>query len=128
MSPARTRIHTDDAPDAIGPYSQAIRHGDLLFCSGQIPLDPSSGELVKQDAPGQARQCLENLDAVCRAAGTSLKRAVRLTVYLTDMTDFERVNEAYADYFEADPPARVAVAVAALPRGADVEIEATVAL
>jgi 2-iminobutanoate/2-iminopropanoate deaminase len=128
VSPARTRIHTDDAPEAIGPYSQAIRHGELLFCSGQIPLDPSSGELVKQDAPGQARQCLENLDAVCRAAGTSLKRAVRLTVYLTDMTDFERVNEAYADYFEADPPARVAVAVAALPRGADVEIEATVAL
>ena len=128
MSPARTRIHTADAPDAIGPYSQAIRHGDLLFCSGQIPLDPSSGELVKLDAPGQARQCLENLDAVCRAAGTSLKRAVRLTVYLTDMTDFERVNEAYADYFEADPPARVAVGVAALPRGADVEIDAVVAL
>jgi 2-iminobutanoate/2-iminopropanoate deaminase len=128
VSPARTRIHTDDAPEAIGPYSQAIRHGELLFCSGQIPLDPSSGELVKQDAPGQARQCLENLDAVCRAAGTSLKRAVRLTVYLTDMTDFERVNEAYADYFEADPPARVAIAVAALPRGADVEIDAIVAL
>ena len=128
VTPARTRIHTDDAPQAIGPYSQAIRHGDLLFCSGQIPLDPSSGELVKQDAPGQARQCLDNLEAVCRAAGTSLRRAVRLTVYLTDMTDFERVNEAYADYFEADPPARVAIAVAALPRGADVEIEATVAL
>jgi 2-iminobutanoate/2-iminopropanoate deaminase len=128
VSPARTRIHTGDAPEAIGPYSQAIRHGELLFCSGQIPLDPSSGELVKQDAPGQARQCLKNLDAVCRAAGTSLKRAVRLTVYLTDMTDFERVNEAYADYFEADPPARVAVAVAALPRGADVEIDAIVAV
>src|SRR4051794_19229191 len=124
----RTPVSAPDAPEAIGPYSQAIRHGDLLFCSGQIPLDPSSGELVKQDAPGQARQCLENLDAVCRAAGTSLKRAVRLTVYLTDMTDFERVNEAYGDYFEGAPPARVAVAVAALPRGADVEIEATVAL
>jgi 2-iminobutanoate/2-iminopropanoate deaminase len=128
VSPARTRIHTEDAPEAIGPYSQAIRYGDLLFCSGQIPLDPSSGELVKQDAPGQTRRCLENLDAVCRAAGTSLKRAVRLTVYLTDMTDFERVNEAYADYFEADPPARVAIAVAALPRGADVEIDAIVPL
>src|SRR3954463_8765816 len=102
--PDRPPVETSEAPAAIGPYSQAIRHGDLLFCSGQIPLDPSSGELVKQDAPGQARQCLENLDAVCRAAGTSLKRAVRLTVYLTDMTDFERVNEAYADYFEADPP------------------------
>jgi 2-iminobutanoate/2-iminopropanoate deaminase len=128
MTPPRTAIHTADAPEAIGPYSQAIRHGDLLFCSGQIPLDPSSGELVKQGAPGQARRCLENLEAVCRAAGTSLKRAVRLTVYLTDMGDFERVNEAYADFFEADPPARVAVAVAALPRGADVEIDAIVAL
>src|SRR3954452_6583280 len=128
MTPPRTAIHTADAPEAIGPYSQAIRHGDLLFCSGQIPLDTSSGELVKQDAPGQARQCLENLDAVCRAAGTSLKRAVRLTVYLVDMTDFERVNEAYADYFEADPPARVAVGVAGLPRGADVEIDAIVAV
>jgi 2-iminobutanoate/2-iminopropanoate deaminase len=128
MTPARSAIHSDNAPEAIGPYSQAIRHGDLLFCSGQIPLDPSTGELVKQDAPGQARRCLENLEAVCRAGGTTLRRAVRVTVYLTDMGDFERVNEAYAGFFEADPPARVAVAVAALPRGADVEIEATVAL
>ena len=128
MTTARTPIHSDAAPEAIGPYSQAIRHGDFLFCSGQIPLDPSTGELVKQDAPGQARRCLENLEAVCLAAGTSLRRAVRLTVYLTDIGDFERVNEAYAEFFEADPPARVAIAVAALPRGADVEIDAIVAV
>jgi 2-iminobutanoate/2-iminopropanoate deaminase len=128
MTPARSAIHSDNAPEAIGPYSQAIRHGDLLFCSGQIPLDPSTGELVKQDAPGQARRCLENLEAVCRAGGTTLRRAVRVTVYLTDMGDFERVNEAYGEYFDADPPARVAVAVAALPRGADIEIDAIVAL
>jgi 2-iminobutanoate/2-iminopropanoate deaminase len=126
VTPARDPIHTDDSPEAIGPYSQAIRSGELLFCSGQIPLDPGSGELVKQDAPGQARRCLENLEAVCRAAGTTLQRAVRVTVYLTDMGDFSRVNEAYAGYFPSDPPARVVVGVASLPRGAHVEIEAMV--
>jgi 2-iminobutanoate/2-iminopropanoate deaminase len=124
----RSIIRTDDAPEAIGPYSQAVRHGDLLFCSGQIPLDPSTGELVKLDAPGQARRCLENLEAVCAAAGTSLANAVRCTLYLTDMGDFTRVNEVYADFFPADPPARVAIQAAALPRGADVEIDAIVAL
>jgi 2-iminobutanoate/2-iminopropanoate deaminase len=128
VTPARDPIHTEDAPEAIGPYSQAIRSGELLFCSGQIPLDPGSGELVKLDAPGQARRCLENLEAVCREAGTTLQRAVRVTVYLTDMGDFTRVNEAYAEFFPSDPPARVAVGVASLPRGADVEIEAIVEL
>jgi 2-iminobutanoate/2-iminopropanoate deaminase len=126
--PDRRIIQTDAAPAAIGPYSQAVRSGDLLFCSGQIPLDPSSGELVKEDAPGQARRCLENLAAVCEAAGGELENAVRLTVYLADMNDFQRVNEVYADFFEADPPARVAIQAAALPRGADVEIDAIVAL
>jgi 2-iminobutanoate/2-iminopropanoate deaminase len=124
----REPISTDTAPEAIGPYSQAIRAGGFLFCSGQIPLDPSSGELVKQDPPGQARRCLENLAAVCEAAGASLSDAVRLTVYLTDMSDFTRVNEVYADFFDSAPPARVAIAVAALPKGADVEIDAVVAL
>jgi 2-iminobutanoate/2-iminopropanoate deaminase len=128
VTPPRTPIETGDAPEAIGPYSQAIKSGDLLFCSGQIPLDPSSGELVKEDAAGQAQRCLENLEAVCRAAGTSLQRAVRVTVYLTDMGDFTRVNDVYAGFFEENPPARVAVAVAALPRGADVEIDAIVSL
>jgi 2-iminobutanoate/2-iminopropanoate deaminase len=124
----RDLIETDEAPAAIGPYSQAVRHGDLLFCSGQIPLDPASGELVKLDAPGQARRCLENLDAVCRAAGTQLAQAVRCTVYLTDMNDFARVNEVYAEFFPSDPPARVAIQAAALPRGAEVEIDAVVAV
>jgi 2-iminobutanoate/2-iminopropanoate deaminase len=125
----RETIQTEEAPEAIGPYSQAVRQGDLLFCSGQIPLDPASGELVKQDAAGQTHRCLENLDAVCRAAGASLADAVRCTVYLTDMNDFARVNEVYAEFFGSDdPPARVTVAAAALPRGADVEIDAIVAL
>jgi 2-iminobutanoate/2-iminopropanoate deaminase len=125
----RERIQTDAAPGAIGPYSQAIRSGGFLFCSGQIPLDPSSGELVKQDPPGQARQCLENLSALCEAAGAALADAVRLTVYLTDMNDFAAVNDAYAEFFEgADPPARVAIAVVGLPKGADVEIDAIVAV
>jgi 2-iminobutanoate/2-iminopropanoate deaminase len=124
----RQTIQTDQAPEAIGPYSQAVRHGDLLFCSGQIPLEPSTGELVKEDAPGQARRCLENLDAVCRAGGTSLADAVRVTVYLADMGDFARVNEVYAEFLPGDPPARVAVQVAALPRGAGVEIDAVVAV
>ncbi len=125
----RMPVSTDAAPAAIGPYSQAIRTGSLLFCSGQIPLDPSTGEIVKTDVEGQAQRCLENLTAVCDAAGASLRQAVRLTVYLTDMGDFARVNEIYAQFFEGDdPPARVAVGVAALPKGADVEIDAIVAL
>jgi 2-iminobutanoate/2-iminopropanoate deaminase len=125
----RTAVSTDHAPAAIGPYSQAIRTGELLFCSGQIPLDPSTGEIVKEDVEGQAQRCLENLTAVCEAAGASLANAVRCTVYLTDMGDFARVNEVYGRFFEGDdPPARVAVAAAALPKGADVEIDAIVAL
>ena len=125
----RMPVSTDDAPAAIGPYSQGIRTGSLLFCSGQIPLDPTTGEIVKTDVEGQARRCLENLVGVCDAAGTSLDQAVRCTVYLTDIGDFARVNEVYAQFFEGDdPPARVAVGVAALPKGADVEIDAIVAL
>jgi 2-iminobutanoate/2-iminopropanoate deaminase len=125
----REPISTEAAPGAIGPYSQAIRSGGFLFCSGQVPLDPGSGELVKLDVDGQAQRCLENLNAVCEAAGSSLEDAVRVTVYLTDMNDFERVNEVYARFFDSpEPPARVAIAVAALPKGADVEIDAIVAV
>ena len=125
----RQSVSTDGAPEAIGPYSQGIRSGSLLFCSGQIPLDPSTGEIVKEEIDGQTRRCLENLTAVCEAAGGSLADAVRCTVYLTDMGDFARVNEVYGSFFEgADPPARVAIGVAALPKGADVEIDAIVAL
>jgi 2-iminobutanoate/2-iminopropanoate deaminase len=127
--PDRQSVATDSAPAAIGPYSQGMRTGDLLFCSGQIPLEPSSGELVKDDIEGQARRCLQNLAAVAEAAGGSLANAVRCTVYLTDMNDFARVNEVYAEFFGGDdPPARVAVAAAGLPKGADVEIDAIVAL
>ena len=127
--PNRQPVSTDSAPAAIGPYSQGVRVGDLLFCSGQIPLEPSTGELVKDDIEGQTRRCLENLAAVVEAGGGSLANAVRCTVYLTDMNDFARVNEVYAGFFDGDdPPARVAVAVAALPKGADVEVDAIVAL
>jgi 2-iminobutanoate/2-iminopropanoate deaminase len=127
--PDRTIVSTDHAPAAIGPYSQAVRTGDLLFCSGQVALDPSTGELVKEDVEGQAQRCLQNLTAVCEAAGASLVNAVRCTVYVTDMGDFARVNEAYGQFFEDDgPPARVTVAVGGLPKGADVEIDAVVAL
>ena len=125
----RTPISTDKAPAAIGPYSQAIRTGSLLFCSGQVALEPSTGELVKEDVEGQARRCLANLAAVCEASGASLSQAVRCTVYLTDMGDFARVNEVYAGFFDgSEPPARVTVAVTGLPKGADVEIDAIVAL
>ncbi len=125
----RQSVSTDGAPEAIGPYSQGIRSGSLLFCSGQIPLDPSTGEIVKEEIDGQTRRCLENLTAVCEAAGGSLADAVRCTVYLTDMGDFARVNEVYGSFFEgADPPARVAIGVASLPKGADVEIDAIIAL
>jgi 2-iminobutanoate/2-iminopropanoate deaminase len=100
--------------------------GKLLFCSGQIPLEPGTGELVKGTVAEQARRCLENLQAVCGAAGTSLSRALRLTVYMTDLRDFGALNEVYGSFFAGDPPARVTVEVAALPMGAEVEIDAIV--
>ena len=128
MSSRRETISAPEAPAAIGPYSHAVRAGELLFCSGQIPLDPASGELVGATAAEQARRCMENLRAVCEAAGASLQRAVRVTVYMTDLQAFAEVNEVYAGFFSEQPPARVAVGVAALPRGAYVEIDAVVAL
>jgi 2-iminobutanoate/2-iminopropanoate deaminase len=124
----REGINAPDAPDAVGPYVHAVRTGGLLFCSGQIPLDPTSGELVGATPGEQAGRCLENLQAVCGAAGTSLADAVRVTVYLTDMSAFAQVNEVYQSFFESDPPARVAIGVAALPKGAQVEMDAVVAL
>ena len=117
------------APPAIGPYSHAVSAGGLLFCSGQIPLDPDTGELVAGGAGEQAWRCLENLRLVCEGAGASLERAVRLTVYMTDLAAFAEVNEVYASFFTSEPePARVAIGVAQLPRGAAVEIDAVVAL
>lgn len=117
----------EGAPAAIGPYVHAVRAGDLLFCSGQIPLDPRTGDLVGATAADQAGRCLENLAAVCQAAGTALGQAVKVTIYLTDMGAFASVNEVYGSFFETSPPARVAVGVAALPRGAQVEMDAVVA-
>ncbi len=125
---ARETIDASAAPAAIGPYSHAVRCGELLFCSGQIPLDPASGELVGTTPAEQARRCLENLRGVCAAAGASLGDAVRTTVYMTDLGAFAEVNEVYAEFFSSAPPARVAIGVAALPRGAQVEIDAIVAL
>src|SRR5919199_2937428 len=118
----RETVTALNAPAAIGPYAQAVRAGGLLFCSGQIALDPETGALVGGDAGEEARRCLQNLSAVCAAAGTQLREAARVTIYLIDMANFEEVNEVYGSFFAAEPPARVAVAVAALPMGARVEI------
>jgi 2-iminobutanoate/2-iminopropanoate deaminase len=128
LSANREPVTAPDAPEAVGPYVHAVRAGGLLFCSGQIPLDPRTGDIVDGDAADQAGRCLENLAAVCQAAGVSLGDAVKLTIYMTDMTAFAAVNEVYSSFFESDPPARVAVGVAALPRGSKVEIDAVVAL
>jgi 2-iminobutanoate/2-iminopropanoate deaminase len=120
----RQIIQTDDAPAAIGPYSQAVRAGDLVFVSGQIPLDPAGEALVGDTPAEQAAQCLRNVAAVADAAGTSLDNAVRLTIFTTDLGAFAEINEVYGGFFGDDPPARAAVGVAALPKGALVEIDA----
>ncbi len=121
-------VNAPDAPAAIGPYVHAVRSGELLFCSGQVPLDPRSGEIVGTTPAEQARQVLENLSAVLAAAGGTLQNVVRTTVYLTDMGAFGAVNDVYGEFFAQDPPARVAVGVTALPRGAQVEIDAVAAI
>ena len=119
----------DGAPDAIGPYSHAVVSNGLVFCSGQVPLDPQTGELIDGGVGDQTRRCLDNLTAVCSAAGAQLTDAVRLTVYAVDLAgDWAEINEAYGSYFADGPPARVAIGVAALPKGARVEIDAVVAL
>jgi len=128
MPQQRETVTALNAPAAVGPYAQAIRSGGLLFCSGQIPLDPGTGELVPGGAAEQTRRCLENLGAVCSAAGTTLSEAVRVTVYTTELEAFAEINEAYATFFEAEPPARVTVGAAALPAGATVEVDAIVAM
>lgn len=121
----KTAIHTDAAPAAIGVYSQAIRSGDLIFVSGQIPLDLQTGKLVSETDIGlQIRQVFENLQAVAQGAGVSLAHAVKITVFLTDMTHFARVNEIMSEYFDEPYPARAALGVAALPLGALVEADA----
>jgi 2-iminobutanoate/2-iminopropanoate deaminase len=124
----RETVTAPDAPAAVGPYVHAVRAAGLLFCSGQIPLDPRTGDMVGNTAADQAGRCLENLAAVCQAAGTSLGEAVKVTIYMIDMSEFSSVNEVYGSFFESNPPARVAVGVSALPRGAQVEMDAIVAL
>ncbi len=120
-------IHTDHAPRAIGPYSQAVNHNNLVFVSGQIPLDPVSMEMVAGGIEAQITQVFENLSAVCKAAGGSLNDILKLTVYLIDMGNFPHVNAIMEQYFEAPYPARAAVGVAALPKGAEVEMDAILA-
>lgn len=128
MSDQRDAITAMGAPDAVGPYSHAVRAAGLLFCSGQIPLDPNTMQLVEGSIGDRTRRCLENLAIVCAAAGAELSAAVRMGIYVTDMATFKEVNEAYGEFFRDAPPARSAIGVAALPLGADVEIDAVVAL
>lgn len=121
-------LSTDKAPAAIGPYSQAVKCGNLLFCSGQIPLDPATGELVSGDIIRQAERVMSNIAAVLSAAGVGFDDVIKTTIYLVDMADFAAVNEVYCNYFPNHKPARSTVAVKALPRGAMLEIEIIAAL
>jgi 2-iminobutanoate/2-iminopropanoate deaminase len=124
MTIQRTPVSTENAPGAIGPYSQAMIAGDLVFCSGQLPMDPGSGQLISGSIEEQTRRVLDNLSAVLQAAGSSLKLVVKTTIFLADMNDFAAVNATYAEYFDQEPPARSTVQAARLPRDARVEIEA----
>ena len=121
---SKTTIHTDKAPAAVGPYSQGVLSGGFLFSSGQIPLDPATGSLVDGSIEDQAHQVFKNLAAIAEEAGTSLANAVKVTVFLADINNFQAVNGVYAQYFSEPFPARSAFQVAALPLGADVEVEA----
>lgn len=125
---SKLAIHSDDAPAAIGTYSQAVRTDNLVFLSGQIPLVPATMELVDGDFEARARQVFDNLSAVAQAAGGNLDQIVKLTIYLTDLGNFATVNAVMEDYFEKPYPARAALGVASLPKGADVEADAILAL
>ncbi|MGC2460981.1 MAG: Rid family detoxifying hydrolase [Steroidobacteraceae bacterium] len=124
----RQIIHTPAAPKAIGTYSQAVRVGDTVYMSGQIPLDPASGQLVTGDIEAEIRRVFDNIAAIAQAAGGSLASAVKLSVFLTDLAHFPKVNEVMATYFSEPYPARAAIGVAALPRGARVEVECILSL
>jgi 2-iminobutanoate/2-iminopropanoate deaminase len=116
-------ISTSDAPSAIGPYSQAVRSSGLIFCSGQIPLDPRSGQIVSDDIAAQTRRVLDNVSGLLKAEGVSLGDVLKTTIFLTDLGNFQIVNEIYGSYFNTEPPARSTVQVSALPKGAKIEIE-----
>ena len=116
-------ISTSEAPAAIGPYSQAVRVGSTIYCAGQIPLDPKSGQIVSGDMAAQTRRVLDNIAAVLKAEGATFENVVKTTIFLTDLGDFQTVNEIYGSYFKQQPPARSTVQVSALPKGANVEIE-----
>jgi 2-iminobutanoate/2-iminopropanoate deaminase len=124
----RAIVHTSEAPEAIGPYSQGIKANGFLFTSGQIAIDPKTGQMSAVDSVAQTRQVMENLRAILAAEGLVFADVVKTTLFLTDLGDFQRVNDAYAAYFQSDPPARSTVQVAGLPKGAKVEIEAVAAL
>ena len=121
-------IFTEDAPKAIGPYSQAVKSGGFLFVSGQIPLNPVSGDLMNSSIEDQTEQVITNLSAICKAANTNLSNIVKLTIYITDMNDFSIVNQAMENHFEAPYPARATIEVSALPLGVNVEMDAIVNL
>lgn len=121
-------IKTNKAPAAIGPYSQAVKAGDFLYISGQIPIDPATGEIVSGDIQVQTNQCMKNLQAICEAAGVTLKNAVKTTIFITDLQEFTKVNETYGEYFAENAPARACVEVSALPKNVAVEVEAVVYL
>jgi reactive intermediate/imine deaminase len=125
---SKTPVHSDSAPSAIGTYSQAIRSGDLLFMSGQIPLDPATMDVVEGDFADRAHRVFRNLAAVAEAAGADLDQAIKLTIYLTDLDNFGTVNSVMAEYFNEPYPARAALGVASLPKGVDIEAEAIIAL
>jgi 2-iminobutanoate/2-iminopropanoate deaminase len=128
MSHHRETVTAVGAPDAVGPYSHAVKSGGLIFLSGQTPVDPDTGQLVEGDTSAQTRRCLDNLAVVAAAAGASLDDAVRCAIYVTDMKVFKDVNEAYGAYFGEAPPARTTIGVASLPLGAGVEIDAILAV
>lgn len=127
MSHHREPVTASGAPEAAGPYSHAVKGAGLIFLSGQTPIDPATGQLVEGSIGDQARRCLDNLAVVAAAAGASLEDAVRMTIYVTDISVFKQVNEAYGSYFPSDPPARTTIGVAALPLGAEVEMDAILA-
>lgn len=121
-------ICTEKAPAAIGPYSQAVKIGNLMFISGQIPIDPATGNVVEGDIQAQTRQCIKNLQAICEAAGANLQDIVKTSVFIKDMNQFVKINEIYAEFFNTEPPARACVEVSCLPKNVLIEIEAVVAV